>query len=138
MWEDCQKFIQIVNSQYNYGARLPTDAEWEYACRAGSSKAYGGTGSLDDMGWYSGNSGGWTHDVGQKCANEWGFYDMHGNVREWCEGKNDASGDYRVLRGGSCRDKAQFCRSAFRNRFRDDYLSGRDGLGFRLCCSTIP
>jgi len=137
-WEECQKFIQRVNSRFNCGARLPTEAEWEYACRAESTGAYAGTGSLDDMGWYSGNSGGVTHDVGLKGANGWGFCDMHGNVYEYCENKYNAFGDYRMLRGGSWNSKANFCRSAFRNRDRPDYLHGRDGNGFRLCCSTLP
>ena len=93
---------------------------------------------MGNMGWYSGNSGGVTHDVGQKGANGWGFYDMHGNVYEYCENRYNALGDYRMLRGGCWNSKANFCRSAFRNRYRSNYLYGRDGSGFRLCCSTIP
>ena len=114
-WEDCRNFIQKINSEYDYGARLPTEAEWEYSCRAESTGAYGRPGEkLNDTGWYSGNSGGVTHDVGQKKPNKWGFYDMHGNVWEWCEGC--------VLRGGGYHAKAEECRSAFRNIIRDDLL----------------
>ena len=65
------------------GLSLPSEAQWEYACRAGTSGAFAGTGVLDDMGWYAGNSGNVTHDVGTKQANDFGLHDMHGNVREW-------------------------------------------------------
>ena len=151
-WDDCQRFIAKVDAearrQFGGGARLPTEAEWEHACRAGTTGPYGGSGNLDDMGWYGGNSGNKTHPVGQKQANDWGFHDMHGNVWEWC---NDwyasyggdttdpigpASSDSRVLRGGSWRNLARVCRSAYRSRglpgLRDSYC------GFRLCCSALP
>ena len=131
-WEECQSFIHKINSQFNCGARLPTEAEWEYACRAGTTGEYGGSGKLNDMGWYSGNSGynDGTHDVGQKSANEWGFYDMHGNVWEYCGNK--------MLRGGSRNNEKKFCRSAFRKRYRPDDRHDREVSGFRLCCSIIP
>ena len=153
-WEYCQSFISKINSQQHCGARLPTEAEWEFACRAGSTGPYGGNGKLDDMGWFYGNSGGIfvifrdTHPVGQKRANAWGFYDMHGNVLEWC---HDWYGDYgsaatdpvgptsggsRVLRGGSWRNDARECRSAFRGRLDPDYYI--NCAGFRLCCSAGP
>ncbi|MBQ7251693.1 MAG: formylglycine-generating enzyme family protein [Kiritimatiellae bacterium] len=135
-WNDCQEFCEKT------GLRLPTEAEWEYACRAGSTGPYAGTGKLDEMGWFSGNSGSQTHPVGQKRPNAWGLYDMHGNVCEWC---GDWYGDYpggavtdptgadsgggRVLRGGSCRIDASFCRSAIRGRCDPGY--GRGGYGFR-------
>ena len=146
-WEDCQRFIRKINSQRHCGARLPTEAEWEFACRAGSTGPYGGNGSLDDMGWYGGNSGSETHPVGQKQANAWGFYDMHGNVYEWCEDwygdygsattdpAGPASGGVRVVRGGCWCSFAQFCRSAYRSRSSP----GDRGIrGLRLCCSAEP
>ena len=151
-WDDCQEFVRKVSDaarrQFGGGARLPTEAEWEYACRAEMSGAYAGTGRLDDMGWYSGNSGDKTHPVGQKRANGWGFYDMHGNVWEWCQdwyGDYDsnatdpsgpASGDYRALRGGSWGSLARFCRSA--DRDGDDPGYRCSCYGFRLSCSALP
>ncbi len=123
-WKDCQKFCQKL------GLALPTEAEWEYACRAGSTGPYAGNGWLYDMGWYNGNSGNETHPVGQKMANAWGLHDMHGNVWEWCadwyesgyyaksaamDPKGSASGGSRVLRGGCFWTIPQRCRSAFRN-----------------------
>ena len=151
-WKDCQRFIAKVDAearrQFGGGARLPTEAEWEYACRAGTTGRYGGNGNLDDMGWYDGNSRSETHPVGQKRTNAWGFYDMHGNVCEWCSdwyGSYDgdasdptgaASGGDRVLRGGGWLDYARYCRSAY----RDGHDPGRriGYYGFRLCCSAGP
>ena len=120
------------------GVRLPTEAEWEYACRAGTTGDYAG--NLDDMGWYDQNSGGQTHSVGLKKPNAWGLYDMHGNVWEWCwdwygedlPGGNDpvgpASGSDRVLRGGSWGYYAFRCRSACRSGSTPDYRYGYIGL----------
>ena len=146
-WEDCQIFVSTINSQLNCGARLPTEAEWEYACRAGSTGPYAGDGYLDDMGWYDDNSN-MTHPVGQKHANAWGFHDTHGNVWEWCadwygeygraatDPRGPASGKSRVLRGGSWSRSARGCRSAYRGR----YNPGRRvcSYGLRLCCSAEP
>jgi formylglycine-generating enzyme required for sulfatase activity len=116
-WNDIQGFLTALNAMdpgKNY--RLPTEAEWEYAARAGTTGDYGGTGVLDQMGWYSDNSGSQTHPVAQKQPNHWGLYDMHGNVWEWVQDwysatyysvspTNDpqgpATGTSRVLRGGS-------------------------------------
>ena len=125
------------------GVRLPTEAEWEYACRAGTTGDYAG--NLDDMGWYNENSGEQTHPVGQKKPNAWGLYDMHGNVWEWCWdwhggdllGGNDPvgpnSGSSRVFRGGCWYFDARDCRAANRGYY---YPSGRDGgIGFR---SALP
>ena len=107
------------------GLALPSETQWEYACRAGSTGAYSGTGKLDDMGWHAGNSGEKLHPVAKKKANAWGLYDMHGNVAEWCADSatkfsNDSvtnppvreSGDTRVVRGGGYRFPAEYCRSA--------------------------
>ena len=136
-WNDCQKFISKLNDlAKGTGVRfaLPTEAQWEYACRAGSTGrrgklANGQEGALDDMGWHSANSGNHTWPVGGKTPNAWNLYDMHGNVWEWCanvyqsspDGSEDnaaatrAAGDDRVLRGGSSWDIPQACRSANRD-----------------------
>ena len=148
-WDDCKEFIKKINSRFNFTARFPTEAEWEYACRAGTEGAYSGTGDLDDMGWYEGNSDGRTHPVGEKEPNAWGFHDMHGNVSEWCgdwhgsyphgvvtDPKGSSSGYARVLRGGSWYYYAVYCRSANRNCNNPD--RGYDYYGFRLCCSAGP
>ena len=134
-WKDCQEFCKKT------GLSLPTEAEWEYACRAGSTGAYGGTGKLDDMGWFDDNSANETHPVGKKQPNAWGLYDMHGNVMEWCQDwyhnysdkavTNPAgSGNYRLLRGGSFKDHASHCRSAYRGM---EYWTDTRGVdyGFR-------
>jgi formylglycine-generating enzyme required for sulfatase activity len=126
------------------GYRLPTEAEWEYACRAGTTTAYNtGPSASDNTGWYGANSGIRTHPVGQKPANAWGLYDMHGNVCEWCwdrsgnyssEPQTDptgpSSGSNRVRRGGTYSDPARYVRSAYR---LDNIPSVRSGLiGFRI------
>ncbi len=92
-WNDAIAFCQKLSQRDGLTYRLPTEAEWEYACRAGRTGTYGGTGRLDDMGWYDANSDKKTHPVGQKQANAWGLYDMHGNVKEWC---SDWYGRYRA------------------------------------------
>jgi formylglycine-generating enzyme required for sulfatase activity len=138
-----------TNSVY----RLPTEAEWEYACRGGTSTrfSYGddpGYTKLTLYAWYYDNSGGETHPVGQKLPNPWGLYDMHGNVYEWCQDwygtylggialdpQGPATGSDRVTRGGSWSDWLEWsdawrCRSALRNHFIPD---GRGlSFGFRV------
>jgi formylglycine-generating enzyme required for sulfatase activity len=130
------------------GYRLPTEAEWEYACRAGTTTPYSSGSSVDGVGWYSSNSGSKTHPVGTKQAKGWGLYDMHGNVWEWCwdwygaygtGGQTDpmgvSSGSNRVWRGGSWGSDGQYLRSAYRyygtpsNRY---YL-----IGFRLLRPSV-
>ncbi len=78
-WDDCQEFCEKT------GLSLPTEAQWEYACRARTTGRYSGTGNLSDMGWHHSNSGGTTHPAGGKAANQFGLHDMHGNVAEWVE-----------------------------------------------------
>ena len=85
-WDDIQVFLARLNAaEPDADFRLPTEAEWEYACRAGTTGAFGGTGVLDDMGWTFTNSGNHTHEVATKQPNAWGLYDMHGNVWEWVQ-----------------------------------------------------
>ena len=129
--------------------QLPTEAQWEYACRAGTTTKYSfgdDESKLGDYAWYKGNSGSKTHPVGQKKPNAWGLYDMHGNVWEWCQDPHDAypsravtdptgpaSGSSRVLRGGSLNYTAGVCRSAYRDRGGPSGGSNRGG--FRVCLS---
>jgi len=146
-WDDCQRFIKKVNQSGTLPAgvklAMPTEAQWEYACRAGSAGAYAGSGKLDDMGWYEGNSKGSIQPVGKKKANAWGLKDMHGNVWEWCSDKyapyravsetdptGSSDGKSRVARGGSWYDSLELCRSAA----RDGYAPSSGGiiLGLRL------
>jgi formylglycine-generating enzyme required for sulfatase activity len=136
-WDDCQGFCAKT------GLRLPSEAEWEYACRAGTTGAYAG--DLDSMGWYGGNSRGPTHPVRQKRANPWGLYDMHGNVSEWCADGylNRAAGmqtpvgarSFRVLRGGSWYSGADYVRSSHRDYGTPDYTS--TGVGFRVARAPL-
>ena len=126
------------------GFRLPTEAEWEYACRAGTTGAR--YGNLDAIAWHSGNAGGQTHPVRQKAPNAWGLCDMLGNVWEWCwdrygnyppgevmDPQGPGSGSRRVARGGSWCDGAQHARAA--RRINGDPYDLSDFLGFRLARS---
>ena len=117
----CKKLSQLTGKNY----RLPTESEWEYACRAGTTTDYcfgNDANQLEDYAWYYNNSEDTTHPVGQKKPNTWGIYDMHGNVWEYCQ--------KRVNRGGSWGDISGFCRSATRddNFFRRDYRSYYSGF----------
>ena len=142
-WDDaveyCRKLSQLTGRNY----RLPTEAEWEYAARAGSTGPYAG--NVDSMAWYDADSGRQTHPVGQKQANAFGLYDMNGNVWEWCQSKykpypyNAADGrenlqekDVRVLRGGSWESSARGCRSAYRRRV----IPNPRECGFRVVLVT--
>lgn len=144
-WDDVQDFIHKLNAQNDgYTYRLPSEAEWEYACRAGTTGDY--PGDFASMAWYYKNSGDKTHPVGQKQPNAWGLYDMLGNVKEWCEdrwhtsyygapseGTAWISGDsnWRVLRGGSLADGPRYAHAALRDGMAP--TGRRDGLiGFRV------
>jgi len=150
-WDDaqafCQKLSQITGKTY----RLPTEAEWEYACRAGTTtRFYFGddANQLGDYAWYIGNSQKTTHPVGQKKPNAWGLYDMSGNVWEWCEDNwhnnyigapKDGSAwltndnHSQILRGGSWYFNPYYCRSASRDF---NYRRGSSDFGFRVVCGA--
>jgi formylglycine-generating enzyme required for sulfatase activity len=115
------------------GYRLPSEAEWEYACRAGTSGVR--YGELDEIAWYRENSGGAVHDVATKAPNAWGFYDMIGNVWEWCWDVYDPRvyGPYRVFRGGGWQDQPRGCRASVRRKSHPTLRI--DDLGFRLARS---
>lgn len=147
-WEDCQKFIAKLNDQRpGLALALPTEAEWEYACRAGTNTARYGE-DLDAIAWYHKNSNDQTHPVKQKKPNAWGLYDVLGNVAEWChDGRRNyvtdavvnplgptTAGARRVIRGGGWRWGALHIRSAYRYANRSGYYRS-DDLGFR-CTSS--
>ena len=127
-----------------YEYRLPTEAEWEYACRSGGKdQKYCGGNNLDQLGWYGDNSNGKTHPVGQKKANGLGLYDMNGNVWEWVQdwygpyssnhstpSSSPASGSNRVLRGGSWNSNDSVSRSAYRRSYSP--FNSYGNMGFRL------
>lgn len=112
------------------GYRLPSEAEWEYACRAGTSGVR--YGDLDEIAWYYGNSGGQLHDVAIRTPNAWGLHDMIGNVWEWCWDLYDPEvyGPYRVFRGGGGFDRPRSCRASCRRKSHPTFRI--DDLGFRL------
>ncbi|MGN0843658.1 MAG: formylglycine-generating enzyme family protein, partial [Kiritimatiellia bacterium] len=134
-WNDCQEFIKKLNAKTGKKFRLPTEEEWEYACRAGGTgdwgkRANGEEGPLDAMGWYGDNSDDHTHPVGQKEPNAFGLYDMHGNVWEWTA---TAVGAVRVLRGGGYWGNAGDCLASRRDWCYPGYRYGV--IGFRLALS---
>ncbi|NLE55556.1 MAG: formylglycine-generating enzyme family protein [Lentisphaerae bacterium] len=151
-WEDAVAFCAKLSAkEAGVTYRLPTEAEWEYACRAGSSQEYSwhwsdqfeGEVGIDDYAWYGENSSGETHEVGKLKPNRWGLYDMHGNVGEWCQDwydpysqgkqidpKGAAGGSNRVVRGGSWCLNAYNCHSAYRRGYWPSFRFY--ALGFRL------
>jgi len=137
-WHDAVAYAKWLSKKTDKNYRLPTEAEWEYACRAGTTTkwSFGDDESkLKEYAWYRNNSDGKTHPVGEKKPNPWGFYDMHGNVREWCEDLYDDDKKYKVLRGGSSSDYANYTRSANRD---GSYPTIRSFYrGFRLL-RTLP
>ena len=145
-WHDAVRFSKELNKlKKGLNLRLPTEAEWEYACRAG--KAESRYGKLEDVAWYDGNSGKVTHDVGQLVANAWGLHDMLGNVWEWClDGQryyteasltdpDGGSGAGRVVRGGSWYEVARDVRAAIRYAYHAGDRYG--ALGFRCLSSEM-
>jgi formylglycine-generating enzyme required for sulfatase activity len=115
------------------GYRLPSEAEWEYACRAGTTGVR--YGELDDIAWYRDNSGGTVHDVATRAPNAWGLFDTIGNVWEWCWDLFDTRvyGPYRVFRGGGWADPPRGCRASCRRKSHPTLRL--DDLGFRLARS---
>lgn len=151
-WEDAQLFIQKLNARENTNEyTLPTEAQWEYACRAGSNTSFScgkligldNDLNLDGVAWYLGNSDKTVHPVATKRPNRWGLYDMHGNVLEWCANSKYRytsyavkdppisyldSGSRRVYRGGSWEDPPYACRSAYRKDQEKQYRNKNLGL----------
>jgi formylglycine-generating enzyme required for sulfatase activity/energy-coupling factor transporter ATP-binding protein EcfA2 len=164
-WFEAVSFCRWLAASFPWarGARLPAEEEWEYACRAGSQTRYWNGDKESDLaavGWFDSNSEGWIHGVGEKPANPWGLYDVHGNVWEWMlsastdgyvgrEGgvrfdpaavevpSNEAIGGWRVVRGGSCWSNADHARAAFRLIGLLGF-SGEHDLGFRVVLPAVP
>jgi len=132
-WTDAQKFIAKLNEMTGKHYRLPTALESEYAAKGGNQShgyVYSASNEINEVAWYMNNSGGQTHPVGQKKANELGLYDMSGNVWEWCQDWFDDSQQSRVLRGGSWHLAAYHCQVSYRGNYEPD---GRiNDFGFRL------
>jgi len=156
-WEDAVEFCKKLSAKEGKTYRLPTEAEWEYACRAGTTTLYGfgdDPASLGEYAWYRENSGKKTHPVGKKKPNDWGLYDMHGNVWEWCQDRygedyyaessaesstddppGPEKGSSRVPRGGSWINVARLCHSAYRYGSPQDNRGS--GKGFRVAVGPV-
>jgi len=149
-WNDATEFCKKLSEKTRQAVRLPTEAEWEYACRAGSKTRFSfgdAEEGLGDYAWYFANSGGTTHPVGQKKPNAWGLFDMHGNVLEWCadwfgdysagaatDPQGPASGTSRVLRCGAWHLVPVLCRAACRGSGTPGNRSAH--CGFRVVVSV--
>jgi formylglycine-generating enzyme required for sulfatase activity len=150
-WNDAQSFIVALNAMGEGAYTLPTEAQWEYAARAGSNTAFANGGitettssaNLDVMGWYVSNSDASPHAIAQKNANAWGLFDMHGNILEWCNDWYDtyptgsvtdpvgpSSGSERVRRGCGFNNEARHCRSAY--RYKSSPATQHNSFGLRL------
>ena len=141
-WRDAVTFCKKLSEKEGKIYRLATEAEWEYACRAGATGAFSGTGNLNEMGWYEANSEQKSHPAAAKRPNGWGLYDMHGNVSEWCGDRyspdypeelvtdpvGPAKGSYRVIRGGSWGYFARSCRCAARSSAPESYQLKQTGF----------
>jgi formylglycine-generating enzyme required for sulfatase activity len=156
-WDDVQVFIQKFNAKTGRQYRLPSEAEWEYACRAGEQQKFCGSENLDSVAWYGGNSSRSTHPAGRKQANAWGLYDMSGNVWEWVEDRymvepsgpgsvavptdfwakqgSSSSSTKRGVRGGSWDVKPGNATAASRKGVKPASLD--DDVGFRLASSML-
>ena len=141
-WKNAVAFCKKLSETEGKTYRLPTEAEWEYACRAGVSGPFAGTGQIDDMAWYDENSQEQSHTVATKTPNAWGLFDMHGNVSEWCSDYYNSDypeanitnpigpleGKYRVIRGGSWGYFEPSCRCAARSSAPPSYQLKQTGL----------
>jgi formylglycine-generating enzyme required for sulfatase activity len=140
-WNDCQEFIARLNQWTGGGFRLPSEAEWEYACRAGAAGVPGG--GREETAWYRDNSGGRTHPVAGKKPNAWGLHDMLGNVLEWCQDwfaedyysrspasnpRGPENGSYRVVRGSGWRSSAEGVCPTIRIQSAPNYSFNTIGL----------
>ena len=159
-WSDAKEFCEKLNSEYSsslpegYKFDLPTGAQWEYACRAGTTTTLnsgnnltsttGECPNLNEVAWYGCFPTETTHPVGKKMPNQWGIYDMHGNVWEWCrdwyedsptysviDPTGPSKGSCRIIRGGSWRSNPWLCRAAYRSADANPNFRNPD-IGFRL------
>jgi formylglycine-generating enzyme len=148
-WADAVTFCKRLSQKEGAIYRLPTEAEWEYACRAGSVGRFSGSDRLDDLAWFDGNAEGGPHTGGAKKPNFWGLYDMHGDLAEWCadyyaptyaagevtDPAGPATGKSRVIRGGSFGSFERGCRCASRSSAPESYQLKT--VGFRVVLEPL-
>jgi formylglycine-generating enzyme required for sulfatase activity len=154
-WEEARLFCEQLSRRTKLAVRLPSEAEWEYACRAGSASAFGWGEEKDeallaDYSWCRSNSGRQAHPVGLSKPNAWGLWDMHGNVLEWCsdwydpryyssapvqDPRGPEAGTHKVLRGGSWAQGADELRCAYREAAQPDAIGPT--YGFRACIEVF-